>query len=125
MRNHTRIGFEILRGSSSSFIQAASMIALHHHEKFDGSGYPMGLKGDRIPIEARIVALADVFDALTSCRPYKPAWEWERAVDHVVAGRGSHFDPALVDAFVDCGKQLRRAHRILSDQPRAMAASLA
>ncbi len=125
MRNHTRIGFEILQGSSSSFIQAASMVALHHHEKFDGSGYPMGLKGDSIPIEARIVALADVFDALTSCRPYKPAWQWDRAVDHVVAGRGSHFDPILVDAFVDCGKELRHAHGILSDQPLAMAASVA
>lgn len=125
MRNHTRIGFDILQGSASSFIQTASMVALHHHEKFDGSGYPMGLKSDSIPIEARIVALADVFDALTSCRPYKPAWEWDRAVEYIFAGRGGHFDPMLVDAFIDCGAQLRRAHAVLSDRPLAPAVSVA
>ena len=78
----------------------AAQIALSHHEKFDGSGYPLGLKGEAIPLVGRIVAVADVFDALTSVRPYKPAWEFERAVQLLRDQRGLHFDPECVDAFL-------------------------
>lgn len=99
MRQHSRIGHDILLGSSSPMIQMAAEIALTHHEKFDGSGYPDGTVGEAIPISGRIVAVADVFDALTSPRPYKEAWPLERAFDFIKSGRGSHFDPACVDAF--------------------------
>lgn len=99
MRQHSRIGHDILQGSSSPMIQMAAEIALTHHEKFDGSGYPDGTVGEAIPISGRIVAVADVFDALTSPRPYKEAWPLERAFDFIKSGRGSHFDPACVDAF--------------------------
>jgi response regulator RpfG family c-di-GMP phosphodiesterase len=100
MRQHASIGHDILNGSSSPMIQMAAEIALSHHEKFDGSGYPGGLVGDAIPLVGRIVAVADVFDALTSTRPYKPAWDLERSVNFLKEGRGSHFDPRCVDAFL-------------------------
>ena len=100
MKRHARDGFEILRGSSSAMLQMAARIALAHHEKFDGSGYPDGVRGEDIPLEGRIVAVADVFDALTSERPYKKAWEVSAAVDLLKEGRGAHFDPACVDAFL-------------------------
>jgi len=80
----------------------ARRTALAHHEKWDGSGYPDGLVGESIPIEARIVAIADVFDALTSERPYKRAWSEEEAVALIREQSGRHFDPALVDAFLEC-----------------------
>jgi putative two-component system response regulator len=99
MKRHASIGHEILCDSASAILQTAAVIALSHHEKFDGSGYPNGLIGQAIPLYGRIVALADVFDALTSSRPYKPAWEVERAVTYVREHSGSHFDPACVDAF--------------------------
>lgn len=99
MRTHAQIGADILEGSESPTLQIAALLALTHHEKFDGSGYPMGLKGEKIPIYGRIVAVADVFDALTSARPYKPAWELNRAVAMIHEGSGSHFDPVCVDAF--------------------------
>ena len=81
-------------------------IALTHHEKFDGSGYPHGLAGESIPIAGRIVAVADVFDALTSARPYKPAWPMSRAVALLREGRGTHFDPACVDALFHAWDQV-------------------
>lgn len=99
MKRHAGIGASILKNSESPLLQAASMIALTHHEKFDGSGYPQGLKGEDIHIHGRIIAVADVFDALTSSRPYKPAWELERAIALIHEGSGSHFDPKCVDAF--------------------------
>ena len=99
MRAHAVLGYELLKGSSSPLLQAGAAIALGHHEKFDGSGYPQGLVGEKIPIFSRIVAVADVFDALCSARPYKRAWALEDAVNHLRAGRGGHFDPACVDAF--------------------------
>ncbi len=100
MKQHPVIGHSILSGSSSPLLQMASDIALSHHEKYDGSGYPLGLKADAIPVVGRIVAVADVFDALTSARPYKPAWDMERAVQLLRDQRGLHFDPACVDAFL-------------------------
>ena len=99
MKAHPVIGHSILSGSTSPLLNMAAEIALNHHEKFDGTGYPMGLKGDAIPIVGRIVAVADVFDALTSARPYKPAWAVERAVQFMREQRGLHFDPECVDAF--------------------------
>jgi putative two-component system response regulator len=99
MKQHTTVGYEILAASSSPVLRAASEIALSHHEKFDGSGYPNGLVGQAIPLYGRIVAVADVFDALTSARPYKPAWDTERAANLLREGSGNHFDPACVEAF--------------------------
>ena len=100
MKRHAVIGWEILRDSASPVLQLAAEIALSHHEKFDGTGYPHGLAGEAIPLSGRIVAVADVFDALTSPRPYKPAWPVERALALLRDNRGSHFDPACVDAFL-------------------------
>ena len=99
MRQHAAIGAEILGNSASELLQAAASIALTHHEKFDGSGYPNALKGTEIPLYGRITAVADVFDALTSARPYKLAWQLDRAVAYLKGCSGSHFDPLCVDAF--------------------------
>ncbi len=100
MRTHAVIGHDLMRGSSSPVMQMAANIAASHHEKYDGSGYPYGLSGDRIPLEARIVAVADVFDALTNARPYKKAWEAGDAFAYLRRERGRHFDPAAVDAVL-------------------------
>ncbi len=100
MQQHPSIGYEILHGSSSLIIQTAAEIALAHHEKYDGSGYPNGLMGENIPLYARIVAVVDVFDALTSKRPYKKAWSLDDAVAYLQEHRGNHFDPVCVDAFL-------------------------
>jgi putative two-component system response regulator len=101
MKTHTIIGANILEGDDSDLMKCASEIALTHHEKWDGSGYPHGLSGETIPLTGRIAALADVFDALTSIRPYKTAWTVDSAVELIKKNRGAHFDPNLVDAFVD------------------------
>jgi len=101
MKQHAEIGFRILSGSDSPLVKLAATIAHTHHEKWDGSGYPNGLSGEAIPIEGRIAAVADVFDALTSERPYKKAWPVEDAVSLLRDGRGAHFDPNLVDLFID------------------------
>ena len=100
MKQHATIGYEILRESASPVIQAGALIAWSHHEKFDGSGYPRGLRGEAIPLYGRIVAIADVFDALTSTRPYKRSWSVEEALAHMREQSGLHFDPALLDAFI-------------------------
>jgi two-component system response regulator RpfG len=100
MRTHPQIGYEILRDSPSRFIQLGASIALHHHERWDGGGYPHGLSAEGIPQAARIVALADVFDALLSERPYKSAWSHDEAVAYVRAHSGSFFDPACVSALL-------------------------
>ena len=100
MRRHPLIGHELLSGSQSRFIQIGALIALRHHERYDGSGYPDGLAGEQIPLEARIVAVADVLDALLSPRPYKPGWTLDAALAHLYAQRGRHFDPACVDALI-------------------------
>ncbi|KZN13455.1 HD-GYP domain-containing protein [Marinomonas sp. TW1] len=95
MKTHALIGGEILSNPNSYLIELAQKVAMTHHEKWDGSGYPNQLKGDDIPIEGRIVAIADVFDALTSERPYKKAWSIEEAMDFIHQQSGKHFDPAL------------------------------
>lgn len=99
MKHHANIGHEILKGSPSKFLALGAVIALGHHEKFNGTGYPNGLKGHEIPLEARIVAVADVFDALTSERPYKKAWTNEAALNYITEQSGQHFDPQCVTAF--------------------------
>ena len=101
MKEHALIGAKILANSSSPLLQLAHTLAIEHHEKWDGTGYPYGLKGDEISIEGRIVAVADVFDALTSKRPYKDAWSVEKAVAHMKDQAGSHFDPAIIDLLVN------------------------
>ncbi len=100
MRRHPQIGAEILGEQTHGLLAIARRIALAHHEKWDGSGYPEGLAGEAIPEEARIVAIADVFDALTSVRPYKPAWPVDRAVAHLREQAGKHFEPRLVELFI-------------------------
>jgi putative two-component system response regulator len=116
MKQHTTAGFEILRDSDSKLLQKGAEIALTHHEKWDGSGYPRGLSGDSIPISGRICALADVFDALTSVRPYKPAWPIEQAIVHVHQGSGTHFDPAVAKAFERALPEIREVRETLADQ---------
>jgi putative two-component system response regulator len=101
MRTHTTIGAELLAGHDSALMRAAAQIALTHHERWDGAGYPHGLKGEAIPIEGRIVALSDVFDALLSQRPYKQAWPQEDAVKAIDEDAGTAFEPRLVDCFHD------------------------
>ncbi len=101
MKTHTTIGAELLSKSDSQLLILAETIALSHHEKWNGSGYPKGLSGTEIPLEARIVAIADVFDALTSERPYKKAWSVEDTINLIQSEKGKHFDPELVDAFIE------------------------
>jgi two-component system, response regulator RpfG len=115
---HVHIGHDILRESSSRFVQLAAQIALHHHERWDGSGYPDGLKGDQIPLPARIIGLVDVFDAMTSDRPWRAALGVDEAVDFIETGRGTLFDPACVNAFH------RNLPRILEIRRAFMAAPL-
>ncbi len=97
MQKHPLIGAEIIGDCESDLLKMAKAVALYHHEKWDGTGYPFGLSGEQIPIEARIVALSDVFDALTSARPYKQAWTIEATLQHIRAQKGLHFEPVLVD----------------------------
>ncbi|MFZ2542439.1 MAG: HD domain-containing phosphohydrolase [Gallionella sp.] len=100
MKTHPLIGFQILQESPSKYLSMGAQIALSHHEKYDGSGYPYGAQKDEIPLEARIVAVADVFDALTSRRPYKIGWSNEAGLAYLTTNSGKHFDPDCVDAFV-------------------------
>jgi putative two-component system response regulator len=101
MEQHTTHGYHLLASGRSDLIRAAADIALCHHERWDGSGYPRGLAGEEIPLFARIAAIADVFDALTSERPYKPAWPLTQAAEHISQNSGKHFDPACVSAFLN------------------------
>ncbi len=121
MRSHPLIGHEILKGSASKYVRMGSLIALGHHEKYDGSGYPNGLVSDHIALCARIVAVADVYDALTSVRPYKKAWAAGEAFDFLRQQRGRHFDPHLVDAFIGVQSEVERIQSELRD-PEAMRA---
>jgi len=100
MKEHTTIGASMLCDSRSELLQSAERIALSHHEKWSGAGYPHGLKEEEIPIEGRILAVVDVFDALTHERPYKSAWTIEDAVAEITRSSGTHFDPQIVEAFL-------------------------
>lgn len=115
MRLHAEIGADILKDSHTPLLQAGSQIALSHHEKWDGSGYPSGLSGERIPLYGRIVAVADVFDALTSERPYKPAWSLERACDFLRENSGTHFDPQCIAAFFAGWNEVLDIHQRFQD----------
>lgn len=101
MMQHTTYGAEIIGEHDSALLIMSRTIALCHHEKWNGTGYPNGLAGEDIPLEARIVAIADVFDALTSERPYKKAWPVEKAIAVIQEDAGSHFDPHLVPIFME------------------------
>ena len=117
MKQHTIIGHDILKDSPSKFLQMGGIIALGHHEKFDGTGYPYGQKGEEIPIEARIVAIADVYDALVSERPYKNAWSTEAAIDYMSTHSGKHFDPVCFNAFVEQLDTILKIQGMLPDLP--------
>jgi len=112
MQTHTTIGHAILSDSQSRYIQTGSIIALNHHERFDGTGYPSGLAGKNIPLVARIVAVADVYDALVSTRPYKQAWSVDDAKDYLEKHAGTQFDPLCVEAFFE---RINNVHSIQSD----------
>lgn len=101
MQTHAQIGADILSIDDSALMNMARDIAISHHEKWNGTGYPNGLCGEDIPLVGRIAALADIFDALTSVRPYKKAWPVVKAVEHITNEKGQHFDPKLVDTFLD------------------------
>lgn len=101
MKTHPHIGAEILADGDSELLRIAKSVALTHHEKWDGTGYPQGLSGEAIPIEGRIVAVADVFDALTSKRPYKEAWSVEKTLAFMQEQKGIHFEPRLIDLLVE------------------------
>jgi putative two-component system response regulator len=100
LKDHTSVGSRIMDIASSPVISLAARIAVTHHEKWDGAGYPLGLAGEDIPIEGRIVAVADVYDALSSARPYKPPFPREKCLAIMQEQRGTHFDPSVLDAFV-------------------------
>ncbi len=117
MKTHTTIGYEILKDSPSAYLQTGAVIALGHHEKYDGSGYPRGLAGDKIPLSARIVAVADVFDALTSERPYKHAWSIDEAYRFILSQSGRHFDPQCIEVFSQQIDQMTYVRKTLQDPP--------
>lgn len=128
MKTHTDIGHNILQGSTSETIQLARIITKTHHEKWDGTGYPNQLKGVDIPIEGRITAICDVFDALTSERPYKKPWPFEKAKQYLEDNKGSHFDPRLVDVFFKILPQVitfRSAHADCLHETKSSAESSA
>jgi hypothetical protein len=117
MRGHARIGYEILKDSPSRYLRLGASIARHHHERFDALGYPDRIGGDTIPLEARIVALVDVFDALTTDRPYKNAWTMGKALGFLRERSGTHFDPACVLAFFERLDDVRLVRKRLRDAP--------
>lgn len=120
MKRHPEIGAEIIGQHGDELLQAARTIALCHHEKWDGSGYPRGLRGREIPLMARIAALADVFDALTTARPYKKPWTVEEAIAYVEAQAGKHFDPALMEPFHRVLPQLLAVREQFADRHGAL-----
>ena len=113
MKSHASAGGEVIEramelSGDSTFLKEALNLATHHHEKWDGSGYPDGLKGDEIPLSARIMAVSDVFDALVSRRSYKEPFSFEKSMAIIIEGSGSHFEPAIVEAFVAAKEKVRR-----------------
>ena len=116
MKKHPEVGAEVFKNARSPMMRACRTIALTHHERFDSSGYPGGLKGENIPLYGRIVALADCFDAFTSKRSYKKAYSFEKSVSMIVKRAGSHFDPAIVMAFLRRKEKIRKiweANRVI------------
>ncbi|MGB3368379.1 MAG: HD domain-containing phosphohydrolase [Acidaminobacteraceae bacterium] len=113
MKNHTKFGFNIVKNNED--MQLVADVTLSHHEKFDGSGYPHGKKGEEIPIAARIVALADVYDALRSKRPYKIPWSHEKSKEYILSNRGKHFDPEIVDVFSKLNQQMEQIYGEIED----------
>lgn len=116
MKTHCEIGAEIIGDDDGELLGMARVIALSHHEKWDGSGYPAGLAGEQIPLVGRIVAIADVFDALTTSRPYKKAWSIGEAFEHLQKGAGQHFDPDLVPLFIGLEDSLIEIHQRYRDR---------
>jgi putative two-component system response regulator len=120
MQTHTLAGARLLRATGEPTLELAAEIAESHHERWDGSGYPNGVAEEEIPLGARIVAIADVFDALVHVRPYKPAWPRQAAIDEIVTSAGSQFDPRIVEAFVACvrrGPRARDPRRVATRVP--------
>ncbi|OFA02463.1 HD domain-containing phosphohydrolase [Duganella sp. HH101] len=122
MRQHAGIGYNILKDCQARMLQLAAEIALTHHERYDGTGYPRGLAGEAIPLVGRIVAVADVFDALTSVRPYKSAWSMEDARQHLLDNCGGHFDPRCVDALLQRWDDVQEIRARFRDEPGAATA---
>ena len=125
MKQHTIIGASILEGSDAEFIKLAKVIALTHHERRDGSGYPKGLKGSKIPLAGRLTGIADVFDALISKRPYKDALSLEKSFSIIKKGRGSHFDPEVVDAFFAVKNEILSIREKYQDEHESLLARMA
>ncbi len=115
MKTHTLLGYQMLKHSERPILKASAIIAYQHHEKWDGTGYPQGLSGDEIHIYGRITALADVFDALGSARVYKGAWDDSDIFDFMEHERGRHFDPALVDIFLDKKDKFLHIRNVFQD----------
>jgi putative two-component system response regulator len=115
MKTHPVIGKEILKNAKSNLLKIAEQIAYSHHEKWDGSGYPLSLSEEQIPLSGRITALADVFDALTMKRCYKPAFSLEKSIEIMREGKGSHFDPEIMDAFLDSLESINEVYNIYKD----------
>ncbi len=125
MKQHTTIGSRILEGSTGGFIKLAEVIALSHHEKWDGTGYPRGLKGAKIPLVGRITAIADVFDALNSKRPYKDPYPIEESFRLIWEGRGTHFDPDVVDAFFAVKDEIQAIRERFKDDSSSLLVLMA
>ena len=125
VKTHTTIGGKILHGSRSTFLQMAEKIAINHHERWDGTGYPAGLKGEDIPLEGRITAFADQYDALRSMRPYKPAFDYVMAYRIILEGNErmgpQHFDPRILEVFEDTHKAIEQIYDQYRDKPASMS----
>lgn len=124
MKTHTRIGYEIIKDSPSKYLQMGAVIALSHHEKFNGTGYPDKLGGTDIPLAARIVSVADAYDALTSDRPYKPKWSTKKTLEYLHQQRGKYFDPGCLDAFLSQLDRVSNIQSMLGDKPDNVAVNL-
>jgi putative two-component system response regulator len=118
MRRHCAMGVQILTESQHEVIRLGEIVARSHHERWDGSGYPKGLAGEDIPLAGRVVAIADVFDALASRRPYKPAFSVERSLQIIREGSGAHFDPRIVEAFFSIEEEILEIHKKYRDEGR-------
>jgi len=122
MRKHAQYGYDMLADSNSEMLKLGALVALTHHEKWDGSGYPNGLAGDKIPLAGRIVSLADVFDALMSRRSYKEPFPFEKTLGIIVESSGKHFDPKLVELFQQHGEKFHRIFMDYPDEPMPLVA---